>query len=189
MLVHDMDKGQVKLLMAVPHLKLCRSGTMPRPQHAALSHHLLPTAFHTTRGTDPLGEQKCTDLHCVFLKVFSKKLWSIIFPPYKAARGNFFVLQPKEGDIRTILFAPGSQIIINMLSSANSPTCGTGACAVNITASLQGSPARQSLHWQIAPGFCRFDRIACKREWWHFHLSKNCLIWSKSLYKMGTALH
>lgn len=74
MLVHDMDKGQVKLHMAVPHLKLCRSGTMPRPQCAALSHHLLLTAFLTTRGTAPLGEQKCTDPHCVFLKVFSKKL-------------------------------------------------------------------------------------------------------------------
>lgn len=74
MLVHDMDKGQVKLLMAVLHLKLCRSGTMPRLQRAALSHHLLPTAFHTTTGRGPLGEQKCTDLHCVFSKVFGKKL-------------------------------------------------------------------------------------------------------------------
>lgn len=98
MLVHDMDKGQVKLLMAVLHLKLCRSGTMPRLQRAALSHHLLPTAFHTTTGRGPLGEQKCTDLHCVFSKVFGKKLWSIIFPPTK-----------QQGEI-SLCFSPRKEI-------------------------------------------------------------------------------
>jgi len=40
-----------------------------------------------------------------------------LFFPYKGATGNFFVLQPREGDIRRILFAPGTRIIINMLSS------------------------------------------------------------------------
>lgn len=61
-----------------------------------------------------------------------------------------------------MLLAPGNQIVINMLSSANYSTRGTGACAANIREALQGSLAQQSLHWQNTPGFCRFGRTAYK---------------------------
>lgn len=63
-------------------------GAMPWIQCAALSSSPLLAAFHTKWSTMSLEGQKCTDLLCVFWKVFSKKLWSIIFP-LQRSNGKF----------------------------------------------------------------------------------------------------
>lgn len=155
-----MGKEQAERHVEMPPLKLCRSGAMPRIQRAALPPPSAANCFPYQLEQQVPGGNRNVQICSVYFEKCLARNFDPLFSPYKEAWGNFFVLQPGEGDIRGILFAPGTQIIINMLSSASSTTRGTGARAINITMSLQGRGERQSLHREKDPGFYRVGRTA-----------------------------